>query len=81
MANPDEQTEIVIGQEGGFAAAMVELMAEEKLHFRVEVPEQLVVLDPSMQSKDENYVRILQRWCLYLSLTLFIITVPGIKNC
>ena len=43
------------------AAAMVELMAEEKLHFRVEVPEQLVVLDPSMQSKDENYVRILQR--------------------
>ena len=61
LANPDEQTEIVIGQEGGFAAAMVELMAEEKLHFRVEVPEQLVVLDPSMQSKDENYVRILQR--------------------
>ena len=61
MANPDEQTEIVIGQEGGFAAAMVELMAEEKLHFSVEVPEQLVVLDPSMQSKDENYVRILQR--------------------
>ena len=61
LANPDEHTEIVIGQEGGFAAAMVELMAEEKLHFRVEVPEQLVVLDPSMQSKDENYVRILQR--------------------
>ena len=61
LANPGEQTEIVIGQEGGFAAAVVELMAEEKLHFRVEVPEQLVVLDPSMQSKDENYVRILQR--------------------
>merc|ERR1719180_350109 len=62
LANPGEQTEIVIGQEGGFAAAVVELMAEEKLHFRVEVPEQLVVLDPSMQSKDENYVRILQRY-------------------
>merc|ERR1719273_121741 len=62
LANPHEQTEIVIGQEGGFAAAVVEMMAEEKLHFRVEVPEQLVVLDPSMQSKDENYVRILQRY-------------------
>merc|ERR1712130_12736 len=62
LANPGEQTEIVIGQEGGFAAAVVELMAEEKLHFRVEVPEQLVVLDPSMQSKEENYVRILQRY-------------------
>ena len=35
---------------------------KEKIFFRTEVPEQLVVLDPNMASVDENYVRILQRY-------------------
>ena len=49
-------------QEGGFAATVLGLMSSNKLQFRTEVPEQLVVLDPNMASVDENYVRILQRY-------------------
>jgi hypothetical protein len=29
---------------------------------RTEVPDQLVVLDPTLSAVDENYVRILQRY-------------------
>lgn len=62
VLNSDDYTEIVISQEGGFAATVVGLMAKSKLQFRTEVPEQLVVLDPNMAAVDENYVRILQRY-------------------
>ena len=37
-------------------------MASNRLKFRTEVPDQLVVLDPNMAAVDENYVRILQRY-------------------
>ena len=62
---PDDDSaysEIVCNQEGGFAATVLGLMSSNKLQFRTEVPEQLVVLDPNMASVDENYVRILQRY-------------------
>lgn len=62
ILSTDNYTDIVINQEGGFAATVVGLMAKEKLQFRTEVPEQLVVLDPNMAAVDENYVRILQRY-------------------
>eukprot|EP00092_Neocalanus_flemingeri_P000749 GFUD01000793.1.p1 GENE.GFUD01000793.1~~GFUD01000793.1.p1 ORF type:complete len:1909 (+),score=561.12 GFUD01000793.1:540-5729(+) len=62
ILSSDDYTEIVINQEGGFAATVVGLMAKMKLQFRTEVPEQLVVLDPNMAAVDENYVRILQRY-------------------
>ena len=62
VLSSDDYTEIVINQEGGFAATVVGLMAKSKLQFRTEVPEQLVVLDPNMAAVDENYVRILQRY-------------------
>ena len=62
LRNPDQYTDIHVGQEGGFAAAVVSLLAREQLLFRTEVPEQLVVLDPGLSAVDENYVRILQRY-------------------
>ena len=62
LRNPDQYTDILVGQEGGFAAAVVSLLARERLLFRTEVPEQLVVLDPGLSAVDENYVRILQRY-------------------
>jgi len=55
-------TEIVCNQEGGFAATVLGLLSSNKLQFRTEVPDQLVVLDPNMAAVDENYVRILQRY-------------------
>ena len=55
-------TEVVINQEGGYAAAVVGLMATERLAFKTEVPDQLVVLDPSLSVVDHQYVRILQRY-------------------
>jgi hypothetical protein len=62
LAAPQEFTELVAGQEGGSAATAVELMATGALQFRTEVPEQLVVLDPTVAATDGNYVRILQRY-------------------
>ena len=53
---------MIINQEGGFAAAIVGMMARERLSFHTEVPEQLVVLDPKLSAVDEQYVRILQRY-------------------
>ena len=54
--------ELVINHEGGYAAAIVGLMARHRLAFRTEVPEQLVVLDPNLSMVDKQYVRILQRY-------------------
>ena len=54
--------EILINEEGGYAAAIVGLMAEDRISFRIEVPEQLIVLDPNLAAVDQAYVRILQRY-------------------
>ena len=53
---------MVIGQEGGYAAAVVDLMASDRLVFSTQVPEQLVVIDPTLSTVDQQYVRILQRY-------------------
>ncbi len=53
---------MVINHEGGFAAAVIGLMASDRLVFSTQVPEQLVVLDPSLSTVDQQYVRILQRY-------------------
>ncbi len=52
----------MVNHEGGFAAAVVGLMARNRLAFTTEVPEQLVVLDPNLCMVDHQYVRILQRY-------------------
>ena len=57
-----EGTELVIGQEGGYAAAIVALMARDRISFSTEVPDQLVVLDPNLAAVDDQYVRVLQRY-------------------
>ena len=57
-----EGTELVIGQEGGYAAAIVALMARGRISFSTEVPDQLVVLDPNLAAVDDQYVRVLQRY-------------------
>ena len=62
LGSEEEYTEIVCNQEGGYAATVLGLMSSNRLQFRTEVPEQLVVLDPNMAAVDENYVRILQRY-------------------
>ena len=54
--------EILINEEGGYAAAIVGLMAEDRISFRIDVPEQLIVLDPNLAAVDQAYVRILQRY-------------------
>ena len=51
-----------LGQEGGFAATVTALLAHNKLTFCTEVPEQLVVLDPTLSAVNENYIRILERY-------------------
>lgn len=55
-------TDVVINQEGGYAAAVLGLMSTNKVTFRTEVPDQLVVLDPNLSLVDHQYVRILQRY-------------------
>jgi hypothetical protein len=55
-------TELVINNEGGYCATIVALMARERLIFRTEVPDQLVVLDPNLAMVDDQYVRVLQKY-------------------
>jgi len=62
LSNSNEFTEILIGQEGGYAATVTSLLAADRLSFRTEVPEQLVVLDPNLSAGNEQYVRILERY-------------------
>ena len=62
LSNRGGGTEILINEEGGYAAAVVGLMAEQRLWFQTEVPEQLIVLDPNLAAVDQAYVRILQRY-------------------
>jgi len=62
LNNSNQFTEIQIGQEGGFAATVTALLAHNKLTFCTEVPEQLVVLDPTLSAVNENYIRILERY-------------------
>ena len=60
--NKEGWEEILINEEGGYAAAVVGLMAENRISFRIDVPEQLIVLDPNLAAVDQAYVRILQRY-------------------
>jgi len=54
--------ELSVNHEGGFAAAVVGLMARDKLVFMTKVPEQLVVVDPNLCIADDQYVRLLQKY-------------------
>ena len=60
--NKEEGYEVIINEEGGYAAAVVSLMAKNRLLFQTEVPQQVIVLDPNLALVDEAYVRILQRY-------------------
>ena len=58
----EEGLHVEINDEGGYAAAVVCLMAKDRLLFQTEVPQQVIVLDPNLAMVDEQYVRILQRY-------------------
>ncbi|GFG28372.1 hypothetical protein Cfor_01748 [Coptotermes formosanus] len=48
--------------DGGTAAALVELFTRKQISFEVEIPEQVIILDPRVSEKDETYARIVQRY-------------------
>ncbi|PNF33520.1 hypothetical protein B7P43_G17638, partial [Cryptotermes secundus] len=50
----------VVMAEGGTTAALVELFTRKQMSFEVEIPEQIIVLDPRVSEKDETYARIVQ---------------------
>ena len=58
----EKQVEVDINNEGGFAACVVGLMATDRIRFNTSVPEQLIVLDPSLAEQDNQYVQLLQRY-------------------
>ena len=67
---------MVIGHEGGFASTIVELMANDKIKFQTEVPEQLVVLDPDQADQvDDNFPRLIRRYEELLSYS----SIPGVQ--
>lgn len=52
----------VVVQKGGTAAFLAEFMSAQLINFRLEVPDQVIILDPSVEEKDETYVRIVKRY-------------------
>lgn len=52
----------VVVQKGGTTAFLVEFMSAELINFKLEVPDQVIILDPSVEEKDETYVRIVKRY-------------------
>ncbi|XP_063221021.1 general transcription factor 3C polypeptide 1 isoform X2 [Bacillus rossius redtenbacheri] len=48
--------------DGGRTAAFVELFVTGKVTFELEVPDQIIVLDPRISDKDETFARIVQRY-------------------
>ncbi|KAJ4449055.1 hypothetical protein ANN_00450, partial [Periplaneta americana] len=48
--------------DGGTAAALVELFTKKQMSFDIEIPEQVIILDPRVSEKDETYARIVQRY-------------------
>nr|CAD7262279.1 unnamed protein product [Timema shepardi] len=50
------------GSEGGCTAALVDLFSRQQIKFTVELPDQIIVLDPRIADKDETFARIVQRY-------------------
>lgn len=57
----DNDYEIVV-QKGGTTACLAEFMSAGLINFRLEIPDQVIILDPSVEEKDETYVRIVKRY-------------------
>ncbi|XP_076298615.1 general transcription factor 3C polypeptide 1 isoform X2 [Lasioglossum baleicum] len=47
---------------GGVVAAMYDYMTRGQMDFDIEIPSQVIMLDPRMQEKDETYFRIAKRY-------------------
>ncbi|CAB4067998.1 GTF3C1 [Lepeophtheirus salmonis] len=59
---PNNFKEVIVNHEGGYAASVSCLLGLQCLKFKIEVPDQLVVLDPNMSGVDDAYARILRRY-------------------
>ncbi|XP_076762945.1 general transcription factor 3C polypeptide 1 [Xylocopa sonorina] len=47
---------------GGVIAAIHDYIIRDQIDFDVEIPDQVIMLDPALQEKDETYFRIAQRY-------------------
>ncbi|KAG8240628.1 General transcription factor 3C polypeptide 1, partial [Homalodisca vitripennis] len=54
--------EEVMATQGGIAACIVEFCSQEQIDFKLEIPDQIIVMDPNVIQKDETYTRIVQRY-------------------
>ncbi|XP_054279271.1 general transcription factor 3C polypeptide 1-like [Macrosteles quadrilineatus] len=54
--------EEVVAAKGGIAACVVEFATQGKIDFKLDIPDQIIVMDPNVIQKDETYTRIVQRY-------------------
>ena len=47
---------------GGIVAGIHDLFAKDQLDFEIEMPDQIIMLDPRLQEKDEQYIKIAKRY-------------------
>uniref|UniRef100_A0A1B6C3M8 GTF3C1 extended winged-helix domain-containing protein n=2 Tax=Clastoptera arizonana TaxID=38151 RepID=A0A1B6C3M8_9HEMI len=52
----------VLANKGGVTAFLVEFVSMELLNFNLEIPDQVIILDPNFAQKDESYARIVKRY-------------------
>ncbi|KAG7208455.1 hypothetical protein KM043_014681 [Ampulex compressa] len=57
----EEKTEVQ-AVTGGLIAAVHDFMARDQVDFDIEIPDQVIMLDPRLKEKDETYLRIAQRY-------------------
>ncbi|XP_075236331.1 general transcription factor 3C polypeptide 1 [Lycorma delicatula] len=52
----------ILSLSGGSTAMIIQLFCEDIVKFHIDIPDQIVVLDPNVRNKDETYARLVQRY-------------------
>ncbi|XP_066992630.2 general transcription factor 3C polypeptide 1 [Anabrus simplex] len=60
--SPEELGIKTVITNGGSTAALVQLLHKNQICFSVEIPEQVIILDPRISEIDQSYARIVERY-------------------
>ncbi|XP_046989076.1 general transcription factor 3C polypeptide 1 [Schistocerca americana] len=61
-SNPEDRGLKLMVTDGGSTAALVELFCKGVIEFDLEIPDQIITLNPKVSEVDEGYARIIERY-------------------
>ena len=56
------EVEIAYGSEGGSAASVAILTALEAINMKIEVPEQVIILDPNLSERNQAFAKVVEKY-------------------